>query len=364
MASVPTPAPHRGYRPASGCGETRWAASRSGLAGNFLRNHPWRLRPAPQGMKIGSCRLGVVHVGRYHHRAPPWVPPRIGVRGDEVGGKSIGAGWGYFLRNHPWRLRPAPQGMKIGSCRLGVVHVGRYHNRAPPWVPPRIGVRGDEVGGKSIGAGWGYFLRNHPCWLRPAPQGMKIGSCRLGVVHVGRYHNRAPPWVPDQVRQVGRDWPGYFRTNFPCRLSPAPPLMKMCPAGLGGLTYRACPPRRPTVGTGSSPASRGGVPSPGPSPQPSPTGRGGIRIGCRGTSCAPPWVPGFPGTTGLVAGLFSEESPMAVEAGAPRYDNGFRRLGVVHVGRYHHRAPPWVPVQVRQVGRDWRAIFVPIFHAG
>ena len=42
------------------------------------------------------------------------------------------------------------------AYRLGVVDIERTHLRAPPWVPPRIGVRGDEVGGKS---GWCALTR-------------------------------------------------------------------------------------------------------------------------------------------------------------------------------------------------------------
>ena len=70
------------------------------------------------------------------------------------------------------------------------------------------------------------------------------------------------------ARRIGGD-SGYFRTNFPCRLPPAPPLMKMGPRSESGKTRWGL-----SASTAPAPA---------------------------------PWVPGFPGTTELVASLFSEE---------------------------------------------------------
>ena len=126
----------------------------------------------------------------------------------------------------------------------------------------------------------GYCLRHKPCRLRPAPQGMEMrlaGCCTRRA-----YSPPQPLWVPDQVRQdesrlsgLGvtaqpaplqraptRDAPtsdhyvaGFFLTNFPCRLPPAPPLMKMWPTGWGSYVsgmptsrhhrgYRVSPVRR------------------------------------------------------------------------------------------------------------------------
>ena len=192
-------------------------------------------------------------------------------------------------------------------------------------------------------------LRGSGVRVPPAPPGIKIGardgrgypllrtSPRMGVLT-----SVAPPWVPgfpgttrSVARRCGSRVGGYIRTNVPCRLRPAPPLMKMWPAGCAGLTHRACPHPRPSVDTGSSPASRGRAWLFGPHPNPlprerefsgrSPIGVGEDEIGGRGRRNRG-WVPGFPGTTRCVASLDrltgERTSPRTLSIVTPHPDAG------------------------------------------
>ena len=221
------------------------------------------------------------------------------------------------LRGSGVRVPPAPPGVKIGardgrgypllrtSPRMGVLT-----SVAPPWVPGFPGTTRSVARrcGPKVG---GCFRTNFPCRLPPAPPLMKMWPAGWGT-----YSSGAPTSAPHRgyrVSPVRRSWwPAYFLRNHPCRLPPPPPLMKTWPAGCAGLTYRACPHPRRSVDTGSSPASRGRAWLFGPHTNPlprerefsgrSPIGVGEDEIGGRGRRNRG-WVPGFPGTTRCVASL-------------------------------------------------------------
>ncbi len=83
--------------------------------------------------------------------------------------------------------------------------------------------RGDENG--ALPVNWGLCLSSVPI---PAPhRGYRVSPVRrgLGVSCVPT----SAPHHGYRVSPVRRGWcsPGYFRTNHPCRLRPAPPGMKM-----------------------------------------------------------------------------------------------------------------------------------------
>ena len=179
-----------------------------GWTGYFRTNFPCRLPPAPPPMKMGlrSCPKKVLRQAQHEPDFYKIVRPRIkhgagselvegqcsgripasrphrGVgtgfpRYDEVCGKTM-RGWpGYFLRNFPWRLPSAPPLMKVGPrSESGKTRRGLSASTAPtpaPWVPV-----------SPVRRGWwpACFLRNHPCRLRPAPQGMKMGFGRMRAV--------------------------------------------------------------------------------------------------------------------------------------------------------------------------------------
>ena len=119
--------------------------------------------------------------------------------------------------------------MKIGRCLSDV------DLTCQAYPPPRPTVdTGSESGNTSEGVASlaGCFHNNPPCRLWPAPQGMKMGpgNWELSTSTVPAL----TPWVPGFPGTTSRgvaSRAGYFRTNSPCRLPPAPQGMKMGCAG-------------------------------------------------------------------------------------------------------------------------------------
>ena len=186
--ALPVPAPHRGYRIKSG--KTRW-----GWPGYFLRNHSCRLRPTPQGMKMGYGGVRHCPITRAPlQRAPTSQRP--------YDGHGIGR---YFRTNSPWRLPPLRPLMKMGprsesgKTRWGWTGLFSYQfsmaaatattaneNRVPPlgscscrrYPPPRPTVGTGSSPARRGGGGPGYFRTNSPWRLPPPPPLMKTGSHR------------------------------------------------------------------------------------------------------------------------------------------------------------------------------------------